>query len=320
VVVSTGASGGRLGPDAMPAARAVAGRGAVVGLREAQGTVRVGDAEEAVWVTAVDPAGIGTVVRPDLVRGRTDVAGGVLLSLDYAERLGVDVGDTLALRVGEETRAVAVRLPVTGVYRDSEVFFGALIAESAVAAALPERYRAIYLGPAAGTTTAALRAATRQAFAGQPDAVVTDVDGLLDDLTAGVDLDFALLYGLLGAVILVAVAGVVNTMVLAVLERTGEIGVLRALGASRRWVGRVVRCEALLLCGAGGLLALAVGLPLGAVFQHLLLDRPLWKLTVPWPMMAAVSGGVLLVALLAAAWPARRAAATDPLAAIAAGE
>lgn len=318
-VVQAGGGGDFLGPDAMAAARGVPGRGAVVGLREGQALVRADGVDHAVWFSAVDPAGIGTVVRPAMVRGRADVAGGVVLDLKTAEVLGVDVGEVLALRLGESDRAFDVRVPVTGVYRDGGAVHGMLIAESLVAAAVPERYRTIYIGPAAGTTAAALQSAAHRAFAGQPDAVVTDVDGLIGELTAGTEIDLALLYGLLGAVIVVAIAGVVNTLVLSVLQRTTEIGVLRAVGASRRLVRRVVRCEALLLCCAGGVLAVLVGLPLGAVFQHLLLDRALWRFTVPWPMVAALLGGMVLVGVLAAAWPARRAARTDPLAAIAAG-
>lgn len=317
VVVQSSDQGSSLGPDAMAAANGVPGRGPVVALRGGSATIDFHGTEHDVWVSAVDPAGIGTVVRPTMLRGRADVRTGVVLPAKVADVVGADVGATLSIRVGEGDGAVPVRVAVTGVYRDDDVVGGVLIAQS-LAQALPERYRAIFLGPAEGRTATELRTATERAFAGQPHAVVTDVSGLLDDMVDDVGLDLALLYGLLVAAVLVAVAGVVNTMVLAVLERTGELGLLRAVGAEQRLVRRTVRWEAVVLCGAGGLLGLAVGLPLGAVFQHLALDRPLWALTVPWSMVAAILAGLLVAGVLAAAWPARRAAGTAPLAAIAA--
>jgi putative ABC transport system permease protein len=155
------------------------------------------------------------------------------------------------------------------------------------------------------------------AFQDRPDVVVTDREGLVADATATFQLLISVMYALFGAAIVIAAFGVVNTLALSVIERTPEIGILRAVGASRRLIRRSVRLESVVICGYGGLLGIVVGVGFGAVMQHVMLGQDLWRISVPYTVITVALAGMVIVGVLAAMWPARRAARTDILAAIA---
>ncbi|WSK33302.1 ABC transporter permease [Streptomyces tubercidicus] len=117
--------------------------------------------------------------------------------------------------------------------------------------------------------------------------------------------------------ILIAVFGVVNTLMLSVMERTREIGVIRAVGATRLLVRRTIRVESIVISLFGALLGVVVGVPAGAVMQHAMFGQRLWDFSFPAGVIGLSLVGITLAAVLAAIWPARRAARTKMLAAIA---
>ncbi len=125
------------------------------------------------------------------------------------------------------------------------------------------------------------------------------------------------MYAMFGVALLIAVSGVVNTLVLSVMERTREIGVLRAVGASRLLIRRTIRAESIVISLFGALLGVVVGVPAGAVMQHAMFGQRLWDFSIPVGIIALALAGIAVAAVLAAMWPARRAARTDMLAAIA---
>jgi len=125
-------------------------------------------------------------------------------------------------------------------------------------------------------------------------------------------------YALLGLAVVIAVLGIVNTLVLSVLERTREIGLLRAVGTSRRQVRRMVRVEAVLIAVYGAVLGIGLGLLFGVAVQRSLADEGIDRLAVPWTLLGAVLLVSAGVGVLAAILPARRAARLDVLGAIAA--
>jgi putative ABC transport system permease protein len=115
----------------------------------------------------------------------------------------------------------------------------------------------------------------------------------------------------------IGILGVANTLGLSVVERTREIGLLRALGLTRRQLRTVIRAEAALIAVAGGVLGIGGGLLLGAMFQRAALRTGLLEAAVPAGQLLVVLAGLAVAGVAAAAWPARRAARTDVLAAIA---
>ncbi|AUY53260.1 FtsX-like permease family protein [Streptomyces sp. CB01881] len=125
------------------------------------------------------------------------------------------------------------------------------------------------------------------------------------------------MYGLLGLAIIVAVLGVINTLALSVVERTREIGLLRAIGLSRRQLRRMIRLESVVIAVFGALLGTGLGLAWGITAQQVLKSGGLQVLTVPVTTIVVVLLLSAVVGLLAALLPAFRAGRMNVLDAIA---
>jgi putative ABC transport system permease protein len=134
---------------------------------------------------------------------------------------------------------------------------------------------------------------------------------------ANVNQLLGLVYALLALAVLIALIGIVNTLMLSVFERTREIGLLRAVGMRRRQVRAMIRSESVIIALLGGVVGIVVGTGLGVAIASSLRNNGVTNIAVP---SARLIGFLILSALLglaAAAWPARRAANLDVLAAIA---
>jgi putative ABC transport system permease protein len=125
-----------------------------------------------------------------------------------------------------------------------------------------------------------------------------------------------LIYGLLGLAIVIAVLGIVNTLALSVIERTREVGLLRAVGLSRRQLRRMVRLEAIAIAVLGAVLGIVMGIGFGVVLQQAIKDQGVTDLAVPAGRLVAFVVVAAVVGVLAAVFPARRAARLNVLQAI----
>jgi putative ABC transport system permease protein len=126
-----------------------------------------------------------------------------------------------------------------------------------------------------------------------------------------------MIYALLGLAIIVAILGVVNTLALSVVERTREIGLMRAVGTSRVQLRRMIRLESVVIALFGALVGLGLGLGWGATARKVLATQGLSILQIPWGTIVAVFIGSAVVGLLAALMPAFRAGRMNVLKAIA---
>ncbi len=169
---------------------------------------------------------------------------------------------------------------------------------------------------ATGKNPTALRAVLEREFESRPDVRVTTREELIAAESADFQLILSVMYAMFGAAIIIAVFGVINTLALSVVERTRELGILRAVGAPGRLIRRTVRLESVVICAYGGVLGIAVGVLFGAVMQHVMLGNPLLNIAVPTAVIATALVGMLAVGVLSALWPARRAARTEILTAI----
>ena len=160
---------------------------------------------------------------------------------------------------------------------------------------------------------AALKAAT----ADYPQVKVRDQADYKDMIKQQLDQLLNMIYALLALAIVVAVLGVVNTLALSVVERTREIGLMRAIGLSRRQLRRMVRLESVVIALFGAVLGVALGLGWGIAAQKLLALAGLGVLSIPWTTIAVVFLGSAVVGLLAALFPAFRAGRMNVLKAIA---
>jgi putative ABC transport system permease protein len=158
--------------------------------------------------------------------------------------------------------------------------------------------------------------AVTAALASYPNVQVQTRAQFEQSQAASINTLLGLVYALLALAIIIALIGIVNTLMLSVFERTREIGLLRAVGMQRRQVRRMIRSEAVILSIFGAILGIIIGTALGiALVQSL---KPGISVVVV-PASSLVIFLILsgLLGLLAATWPSRRAAKLDVLAAIA---
>jgi putative ABC transport system permease protein len=125
------------------------------------------------------------------------------------------------------------------------------------------------------------------------------------------------IYGLLALAIIIAALGIVNTLALSVIERTREVGLLRAIGTTRPQVRALIRVEAVIVALFGAVLGVALGTGFGIALVSALKDQGIDTLALPWTTMVACFALAGVIGVLAAIIPARRAARMDVLTAIA---
>jgi putative ABC transport system permease protein len=132
-----------------------------------------------------------------------------------------------------------------------------------------------------------------------------------------IDQLLGLIYVLLALAVVIALIGIVNTLILSVFERTHEIGLLRAVGMKRRQVRTMIRSESVIIALFGAGVGVLIGTALGAALASALRNNGVTNLAVPIPSLVAFLVLSAVLGLIAATWPARRAANLDVLAAIA---
>jgi putative ABC transport system permease protein len=155
----------------------------------------------------------------------------------------------------------------------------------------------------------------RKALAAYPDAKVQTKSKYVDDSTKWVQSMIGILYVMLAFSVIVSLFGIVNTLALSVVERTREIGMLRAVGMTRRQTRRMVRHESIITSLIGATLGAAVGLFLGFTTIAALKSGAGWGLSYKLPVGTLISFVVIAVIAgsIAAIMPARRAAKLDVL-------
>jgi putative ABC transport system permease protein len=317
VTQPTGRADAAIPPATVARLRQVPGVRAVAALGYASLPVRVGPVATRVSATVTDPAALGPALRLTMVSGRVeDLAGGVFVSDDLAGRYRLSPGDrvTVAWPAGGEREH-----RLTGVYRGSRLVSGLLVPASVALPGLEEAdaYTA-FVALAPGADPAAVRSGLERVVADRPDLVVRSRSEYLATELRDADRILGVLYALLALAVVIGVLGVVNTLALSVVERTREIGLLRALGLTRGQLRAVIRTESALIALVGGVLGVGGGYLLGALLQRAALRTGLLDAAVPVGQLLGALAGLAVVGALAAAWPARRAARTDVLAAIAA--
>ncbi|CAB4710663.1 MAG: FtsX-like permease family protein [Actinobacteria bacterium] len=147
-----------------------------------------------------------------------------------------------------------------------------------------------------------------------PDAKVQTESEFIANQEAGINIFLNMLFVLLGLSVIVSLFGIVNTLVLTVFERTRELGMLRAVGMTRRQTRRMIRQESIITALIGAALGIPLGVGLGGLFGQALPGG--MPFIVPWGQIVIFVFAALIVGLLAAIFPARRAAKLNPLEAL----
>ncbi|HEY2282084.1 MAG TPA: FtsX-like permease family protein, partial [Solirubrobacteraceae bacterium] len=164
-----------------------------------------------------------------------------------------------------------------------------------------------------GGVTPANTQRLNSALAGFPDAKLQNKTQFINNQLQGLTTLLNLLYVLLSLSIVVSLFGIVNTLVLTVFERTRELGMLRAVGMSRRQVRRMIRHESVITA----LLGAAFGIPLGILLAALIgATIDFGTFTVPIGTLIVFVIAAVIAGLIAAIWPARRAGRMNVLEAL----
>ncbi len=239
---------------------------------------------------------------------------GLLVDEVIAADRGWRTGDTVELQVQSGARRT---LRIGGVFERNNVlgdYVVSLRTFDSMGGAPMDRYVYVDLAPDA---TAATREALRTIVAGYAVVDLKDAAEFRDEQRGQVDQLLVLVNALLVLSVLIAVLGVVNTLALSVVERTRELGLLRAVGMTRREVRRMVRLESVVISLYGAVTGVVVGVLFGAGITGALESQGITDVVVPYAQLAAflVLGGV--IGVVAAVVPARRASRLRILEAIA---
>ncbi|MFF4046654.1 ABC transporter permease [Streptomyces chartreusis] len=247
-------------------------------------------------------------------------AGHVAMDKDFAEDHGVQVGSTVPVefqggRTAELTvGALTDQESADGFGSQGGIYFGLATLQKYAPGG---QDAAVYVNAASGTNADDLRAGLEKALDPYPQVQVRDIADYKDLVHDQIAVLLYLVYALLGLAIIIAVLGVVNTLALSVVERTREIGLLRAIGLARRQLRRMIRLESVVIAVFGAVLGLALGLVWGVCTQQVLALQGMTALAIPWPTIVAVVIGSAVVGVVAALLPALRASRMNVLAAIA---
>jgi putative ABC transport system permease protein len=303
--------------DALDVARDVDGVSTVSSITYAAGQLAGG---QGIQLAAVDPATLGQVLALDFQSGDPSAfprlaPNQTILDENFARDRGLQVGDTL--RVRTPTERVATFQVVGTVKGELDLLGKAVIDESATRpfGRLQPSFALARLASDASPKDVqdAMDKALKDRF---PTVEVKNQSQLKDQQEEQVNQLLALIYALLSLAIVVSVFGIVNTLALSIHERTRELGMLRAVGMSRRQVRTMVRYEAVITALIGAIL----GTILGVIFA-VLVSRPLadegFKLSYPIGTLLVLLVLAALAGVIAAIGPARRASRLDVLRALA---
>ncbi|MET9502835.1 ABC transporter permease [Streptomyces sp. NPDC006622] len=303
--------------------RATDGVGLVVRQRFAPIAVRLPDGERIRTTAAGYDGQVDEVAHVTYARGSAAAAladGALGMDVDFAEEHGVRVGSvvpvefpgrrTASFRVG----ALTDQDTAEGFGMRGGLFFGIATVETYVPGGQDS---ALYVNAAGGTDADRLRTLLERTLDPYPQVQARDQADYKDLVHDQIAVLLYLVYALLGLAIVIAVLGVVNTLALSVVERTREIGLLRAIGLSRRQLRRMVRLESVVIAVFGAVLGLALGLVWGVCAQRVLALQGMKVLAIPWGTIVAVVVGSAVVGVVAALLPALRASRMNVLAAIA---
>lgn len=270
---------------------------------------------ETEYLTGVTGSAFDELTEFEMESGAFDV-GGTRVAVDdgTAKTYGWTTGSafTVAYEDGEKQR-----LTVAGVYVANEMISGIMIDTATLAPHESEPSDMLVMVKTADGTSGAAKESLEKALGSNPGIQVQDKQDLSNQIAQMFTLVLNMVYGLLAMAVIVAVLGVINTLAMSVFERAQEIGMLRAIGLDRKGIKRMVRLESLVISLFGGVLGIGLGVFFGwAVGELMGTTMPTYELVLPWARMGVFLLLAAVVGVLAALWPARRAARLNVLQAI----
>ncbi|HET6937958.1 MAG TPA: FtsX-like permease family protein [Nocardioides sp.] len=244
----------------------------------------------------------------------TDLADGtVLVESEWAASHHLTTGDTFEVTVPTGTK----QWRVVGIFQESPLVFAPVLTTvpNLLDSGFPDQdnYVVVFAEPGATGLQGRLDAVVKDL----PVVTVKDEQAFAAEQRAPIDRIIGVIYALLVFAVVIAILGIVNTLALSVIERTREIGLLRAVGVSRRQLRQMIRLESVVIAVLGAVLGVLLGIAFGVTLMYALRDQGLEVIRIPFGQLVLFLVLSLVIGVLAAVLPARRAARLDVLRAIA---
>ncbi len=299
-------------------AETLAGVKEVSAVTAVRGTTALVDGKQKA-IGAVDPLAFEQLVNIDLRSGSYEALdqGGVFVHKDPAKDLNLKVGDPVELTFQNGTK---LTLPVAGIYDDASIAGNWLISLDTLAKVSPtstnrDFFVAAKLAP--GVTAAEGDQAVKAAMQPFPQAKVQTNAEFRQSQEDQINQLLVVITVLLGFSIVIAVLGISITLALGVFERTREIGLMRAVGMTRRQTRRTVRWEAIIVSTFGAVVGIVVGSLLGVVLSLAVPDTVIDHITFSPVIIIGILVGAVIAGFLAAVYPSYKASNMNVLQAIA---
>ncbi|MGO4784905.1 ABC transporter permease [Cryobacterium sp. W22_MBD10_FK3] len=265
--------------------------------------------ERSLLVVAIPPESIGHTLDFDAVAGTLDSFddGEVAVQQGVADDHDWQVGDdvTFTTATGEASARI-------GAIVDTALIGAPIIMpDDAFDTIVPPSQTVVdslLVTTAASSTSAEVRADVTAAVAPYVVLSVLDKEEFASQLAGQVDQILGILYAMLALSIIIAILGIVNTLALSVIERTREIGLMRAVGLGRLQLAGIITIESVLTAVFGTVVGMVVGVGIASVMPAVFTEVGLTELAVPWAQLGSMLGVAALVGVLAALWPAIHAA------------
>nr|WP_303710956.1 FtsX-like permease family protein [Kutzneria buriramensis]WKX09765.1 ABC transporter permease [Kutzneria buriramensis] len=270
---------------------------------------------ETEYLTGVTGGTIGKLTELKVDDGSFKVSGAqVVVDADTAKLHDWKAGSSFTVNYEDRKKQ---KLTVAGVYEGNDMIRGILVDNAALSPHQTDPADMQVMVKTSDGASSATKDRIEKALGSNPAIKVQDKKDLSNEIAQMFTLMLNMVYGLLAMAVLVAVLGVINTLAMSVFERSQEIGMLRAIGLDRGGIKRMVRLESLVISLFGGVLGIGLGVFFGWAAGELLGTRmATYELVLPWARMAVFLLLAATVGVLAALWPARRAARLNMLAAI----
>jgi putative ABC transport system permease protein len=268
--------------------------------------------------SAVDPVAFPQLADLDVTAGSFDglADDGLMVHKDPADDLDLEVGDTVDTTF---QNGVERTLTVSGIFDDGSLGSNWYISIATLEAVsdLPPRDAFVLAKLADGVSAETARPQIEAALEEFPQAELQSNAEFREQQEAQINQLLTIVTSLLSMAMVIAIVGIAITLALSVFERTREIGLLRAVGMTRRQLRRTVRWEAVIVSVFGAVVGIVVGLALGIALSLAVPVSIIDGITMPYPTIVAILVGAVLAGVLAALYPARKASKMNVLEAIA---
>jgi putative ABC transport system permease protein len=277
--------------------------------------------EEGSYLTLVEPRTVASVMTLDWKEGSKDLLPGLgptdaVVDENWAGKEGLDVGDKFTTETASGKR---IAYTVRGTFVDNADFQGDYVASDVNAPAYGDRNTVsqVLVGLERGANADAVRKRVDDVMAARfPTIEAKDQQEFKDFVSEEVNQLLAVVYALLFLAVIVSLFGIVNTLALSIYERTRELGLLRAVGMSRRQVRRIVRYESVITALIGAVLGSVLGVLFAVIISRPLADEG-FTLSIPVGTLIVLLILAMVAGVVAAIGPARRASRLNVLDALA---